>query len=293
MEHRYLIPASPAYFYTCMHSDESHLPPTEQSGPHQGLETKSIEELVAAMHGQTQAAFDAVTASLEPIQHFVEAVVPRMKKGGRLFYIGAGTSGRLGVLDASECPPTFGVDPTKVQGWIAGGDGALRVAVEGAEDNPNGAWNDLSSSQPNELDTVVGIAASGRTPYVVGGLQAAREAGLLTACITCNPDSAVVEAADHPLVAVTGPEFVTGSTRLNAGTATKLILNLISTTAMIQLGHVVGSKMVDMKPSNAKLQERGVRMIQDATGASAAEAAASLRVTNDVRASIEQLNERG
>lgn len=293
MEHRCLIPASPAYFYTCMHSDESHLPPTEQSGPHQGLETKSIEELVAAMHGQTQAAFDAVTASLEPIQHFVEAVVPRMKKGGRLFYIGAGTSGRLGVLDASECPPTFGVDPTKVQGWIAGGDGALRVAVEGAEDNPNGAWNDLSSSQPTELDTVVGIAASGRTPYVVGGLQAARESGLLTACITCNPDSAVVEAADHPLVAVTGPEFVTGSTRLNAGTATKLILNLISTTAMIQLGHVVGSKMVDMKPSNAKLQERGVRMIQDATGASAAEAAASLRVTNDVRASIEQLNERG
>ena len=293
MEHRCLIPASPAYFYTCMHSDESHLPPTEQSGPHQGLETKSIEELVAAMHGQTQAAFDAVTASLEPIQHFVEAVVPRMKKGGRLFYIGAGTSGRLGVLDASECPPTFGVDPTKVQGWIAGGDGALRVAVEGAEDNPNGAWKDLSSSQPTELDTVVGIAASGRTPYVVGGLQAAREAGLLTACITCNPDSAVVEAADHPLVAVTGPEFVTGSTRLNAGTATKLVLNLISTTAMIQLGHVVGSKMVDMKPSNAKLQERGVRMIQDATGASAAEAAASLRVTNDVRASIEQLNERG
>lgn len=276
-----------------MHSDETHLPPTEQSGPHQGLETKSIEELVAAMHGQTQAAFDAVTASLEPIQHFVEAVVPRMKKGGRLFYIGAGTSGRLGVLDASECPPTFGVDPTKVQGWIAGGDGALRVAVEGAEDNPNGAWNDLSSSQPTELDTVVGIAASGRTPYVVGGLQAARESGLLTACITCNPDSAVVEAADHPLVAVTGPEFVTGSTRLNAGTATKLILNLISTTVMIQLGHVVGSKMVDMKPSNAKLQERGVRMIQDATGASAAEAAASLRVTNDVRASIEQLNERG
>ena len=293
VEHRCLIPASPAYFYPCMHSDESHLPPTEQSGPHQGLETKSIEELVAAMHGQTQAAFDAVTASLEPIQHFVEAVVPRMKKGGRLFYIGAGTSGRLGVLDASECPPTFGVDPTKVQGWIAGGDGALRVAVEGAEDNPNGAWNDLSSSQPTELDTVVGIAASGRTPYVVGGLQAAREAGLLTACITCNPDSAVVEAADHPLVAVTGPEFVTGSTRLNAGTATKLILNLISTTAMIQLGHVVGSKMVDMKPSNAKLQERGIRMIQEATGASAEEAAASLQETNDVRASIEQLNERG
>jgi len=276
-----------------MHANESHLPPTEQTGPHQGLETKSIEELVLAMHGQTQAAFDAVTANLASIQHFVEALVPRMKKGGRLFYIGAGTSGRLGVLDASECPPTFGVDATVVQGWIAGGDGALRVAVEGAEDDPNGAWNDLAAAHPTPQDTLVGIAASGRTPYVVGGLEAARKAGLLTACITCNPDSAVVEVADHPMVAVTGPEFVTGSTRLNAGTATKLILNLISTTVMIQLGHVVGSKMVDMKPSNAKLQERGVRMIQDATGASAEEAAASLRVTNDVRASIEQLNKRG
>lgn len=293
MEHRYLIPAESAYFYTCMHADESHLPPTEQSGPHQGLEAKSIVELVTAMHGQTQAAFDAVSASLGPIQHFVEALVPRMKEGGRLFYIGAGTSGRLGVLDASECPPTFGVDPTKVQGWIAGGDGALRVAVEGAEDDPNGAWNDLASAHPNPQDTLVGIAASGRTPYVVGGLKAARKAGLLTACITCNPDSAVVEVAEHPMVAVTGPEFVTGSTRLNAGTATKLILNLISTTAMIQLGHVVGSKMVDMKPSNAKLQERGIRMIQEATGVSAEEAAASLEETNDVRASIEQLNERG
>ena len=293
VERRCLIPAESAYFYTCMHADESHLPPTEQSGPNQGLEAKSIEELVAAMHGQTQSAFDAVSASLEPIQQFIEALVPRMKKGGRLFYIGAGTSGRLGVLDASECPPTFGVDPSKVQGWIAGGDGALRVAVEGAEDDPNGAWNDLASAHPTPQDTLIGIAASGRTPYVVGGLKAARKAGLLTACITCNPDSAVVEVAEHPMVAVTGPEFVTGSTRLNAGTATKLILNLISTTAMIQLGHVVGSKMVDMKPSNAKLQERGIRMIQEATGASVEEAASSLQETNDVRASIEQLNERG
>lgn len=293
VECNHLIPASPAYFYSCMHADESHLPPTEQSGPHQGLESKSIPELVAAMHGQTQAAFDAVGAALPQVEQFIEALVPRMKAGGRLFYIGAGTSGRLGVLDASECPPTFGVDPTKVQGWIAGGDGALRVAVEGAEDDPDGAWLDLASAQPTPQDTLVGIAASGRTPYVVGGLKAARGAGLLTACVTCNPDSAVVEVAEHPMVAVTGPEFVTGSTRLNAGTATKLILNLISTTAMIQLGHVVGSKMVDMKPSNAKLQERGVRMIQEATGVSAEEAAASLEETNDVRASIAQLNERG
>ncbi len=293
VEYQRLIPALPAYFCSSMNAEESHLPPTEQSGPHQGLDSKSIEELVTAMHGQTQGALDAVGAALDSVQRFVEALVPRMKKGGRLFYIGAGTSGRLGVLDASECPPTFGVDATQVQGWIAGGDGALRVAVEGAEDDPNGAWRDLSAAQPTPLDTLIGIAASGRTPYVVGGLKAAHEAGLLTACITCNPQSAVTETADHAMVAVTGPEFVTGSTRLNAGTATKLILNLISTTAMIQLGHVVGSKMVDMKPSNAKLQERGVRMIQDATGASAEEAAASLRMTNDVRASIEQLNERG
>ena len=293
VECNHLIPASPAYFYRCMHAAESHLPPTEQSGPHQGLESKSIPELVAAMHGQTQAAFDAVGAALLQVEQFIEALVPRMKAGGRLFYIGAGTSGRLGVLDASECPPTFGVDATKVQGWIAGGDGALRVAVEGAEDDPDGAWLDLASAQPTPQDTLVGIAASGRTPYVVGGLKAARELGLLTACITCNPDSAVVQAAEHAMIAVTGPEFVTGSTRLNAGTATKLILNLSSTTAMIKLGHVVGSKMVDMKPSNAKLQERGVRMIQEATGVSADEAAESLEVTNDVRASIEQLNERG
>ena len=287
-----LIPASPAYFYSSMHADESHLPPTEQSGPHQGLESKSIPELIAAMQGQTRAVFDAVSAALPYVERFIEALVPRMKSGGRLFYIGAGTSGRLGVLDASECPPTFGVDPTKVQGWIAGGDGALRVAVEGAEDDPDGAWSDLASAQPTPQDTLVGIAASGRTPYVVGGLKAARDVGLLTGCITCNPDSAVVEAAEHAMIAVTGPEFVTGSTRLNAGTATKLILNLISTTAMIQLGHVVGSKMVDMKPSNAKLQERGVRMIQEATGATAKEAAASLKVTNDVRASIEELTKR-
>ena len=230
VECNHLIPASPAYFYRCMHADESHLPPTEQSGPHQGLESKSIPELVAAMHGQTQAAFDAVGAALPQVEQFIEALVPRMKAGGRLFYIGAGTSGRL--LDASECPPTFGVDATKVQGWIAGGDGALRVAVEGAEDDPDGAWLDLASAQPTPQDTLVGIAASGRTPYVVGGLKAARGAGLLTACVTCNPDSAVVQAAEHPMVAVTGP-INTGSTRL-CGTP-PVDPQLISTTAMIQL----------------------------------------------------------
>lgn len=275
-----------------MEPKQSNLPPTEQTGPHQALETKSVSELVRAMHGQTASAFDAVEQCLPAVEAFLDVLVPRMKEGGRLFYIGAGTSGRLGVLDASECPPTFGVDPSKVQGWIAGGDGALRVAVEGAEDDADGAWQDLASAQPGPLDTLVGIAASGRTPYVVGGLAAAKAAGLLTACITCNPDSAVTRAADHALVAVTGPEFVTGSTRLNAGTATKLVLNLISTTAMIQLGHVVGSKMVDMRPSNAKLHERGVRMICEATGADASVASDVLKLTGDVRRSIEQLKGR-
>lgn len=275
-----------------MHTPKSPLPPTEQSGPHQALETKSIAELVHAMHAGTEAAFAAVESCLDDVVIFLDVLVPRMKAGGRLFYIGAGTSGRLGVLDASECPPTFGVDPSVVQGWIAGGDGALRVAVEGAEDDPEGAWKDLAGAQPGALDTVVGIAASGRTPYVVGGLKAARAAGLVTACITCNPGSAVTEVADHALVAVTGPEFVTGSTRLNAGTATKLVLNLISTTAMIQLGHVVGSKMVDMRPSNAKLVERGIRMICEATGATAEEAAEALNETGDVRASIAKLDSR-
>ena len=243
------------------------------------------------MHTHSEQAFRAVSECLPQVEAFVAALVPRMQQGGRLFYIGAGTSGRLGVVDASECPPTFGVDPEVVQGWIAGGDGALRVAVEGAEDNAAGAWQDLAAMNPTSLDTLVGIAASGRTPYVVGGLREARAAGLTTACISCNPNSAVEGHADFPMVAVTGGEFVTGSTRLNAGTATKLILNLISTTAMIQLGHVKGSRMVDMRPSNTKLVERGIRMIREATGVSQAAAAASLESTGSVRVSIKQLSD--
>ena len=266
---------------------EKKLPPTEQSGPYDGLDKMSIGALLAAMHGHSEAAFQAVSTCLPAIEKFVEALVPRMHQGGRLFYIGAGTSGRLGVLDASECPPTFGVGADVVQGWIAGGDGALRVAVEGAEDNLAGAEADLLRVNPSALDTVVGIAASGRTPYVIGGLKWAQQAGLLTACITCNPNTTVEEYADHALVAVTGPEFITGSTRLNAGTATKLILNLISTTAMIQLGHVIGSQMVDMRPSNDKLRERGRRMIMEATGLTNGEAEALLALHGTVRKAIE------
>ena len=269
----------------------SNLPPTEQTGPVANLEQRSIAELTAAMHAQNGAVQRAVEAAIPALNQFIEALVPRMQAGGRLFYIGAGTSGRLGVMDASECPPTFGVSPDRVMGLIAGGDGALRLAVEGAEDDLEAAWNDMTSFQPTTEDTVIGIAASGRTPYVIGGLKAARVQGLLTACITCNPNSAVEEAAEHALVAVTGAEFVTGSTRLNAGTATKLLLNMISTVAMIHLGHVQGTRMVDMRPSNAKLIERGQRMIIEATGASLEEAQSALESTGNVRAAIQQIQD--
>lgn len=279
------MPGSPPEMY--LSEVEHKLPPTEQAGPHDGLEKMSIGDLLVAMHETSQSAFQSVSNCLPAIEKFVEALVPRMKNGGRLFYIGAGTSGRLGVLDASECPPTFGVGADVVQGWIAGGDGALRVAVEGAEDNFLGAEFDLRQVQPSELDTIVGIAASGRTPYVIGGLQWAQRAGLLTACITCNPGTAMEDHADHAIVAVTGPEFITGSTRLNAGTATKLILNLISTTAMVQLGHVIGSRMVDMRPTNEKLRERGCRMIVEATGLTIAEAERLLAAHGSVREAIE------
>ena len=264
------------------------LPPTEQTGPIRDLETLSIAELTAGMQSSLAAVEQAVTNALPAANALIEALVQRMKQGGRLFYIGAGTSGRLGVIDASECPPTFGVDPGVVIGLIAGGDGALRIAVEGAEDNSEGAWSDLQAFEPNTLDTVIGIAASGRTPYVIGGLQQARDAGLLTGCIACNPDTEVERVAEYALVAVTGPEFITGSTRLNAGTATKLLLNMITTVTMIQLGHVRGSQMVDMRPSNKKLVERGVRMIIEATGLDADRALSLLSSTGSVRAAIDQ-----
>ena len=274
--------------YLCTVSN-NNLPPTEQPGDHENLDAMSIADLVGNMHTQTRAAFDSVEACLPQIKSFVEALVPRMQRGGRLFYIGAGTSGRLGILDASECPPTFGVEPEVIQGLIAGGDGALRVAVEGAEDDVEGAWNDLAAANPVPNDTLIGIAASGRTPYVIGGIQKARESGLLTACITCNPSTQLEANCTHAMVAITGPEFVTGSTRLNAGTATKLILNLISTSAMVQLGHVQGSSMVDMKLSNAKLVERGIRMIQTATGVDEKRASELLQSSGNVRKAIDQI----
>lgn len=204
---------------------ERPLPPTEQSGPVADLHTLSVRELLDAMHRVDDDVQSAVLAAMPALTALTEALVDRMREGGRLFYLGAGTSGRLGVVDASECPPTFGVASDRVVGIMAGGDSAIRAAVEGAEDDAEQGWKDLKAHGIQAQDTVVGIAASGRTPYVIGALRQARLRGVLTGCVTCNPESQIIQACDHPVVAVTGPEFVTGSTRMKAGTATKLILN--------------------------------------------------------------------
>ena len=264
-----------------------HLPPTEQSGPVDDLHTMTVRELLEAMHRVDDDVQPAVLNALPALEELTKSLVDRMKKGGRLFYLGAGTSGRLGIVDASECPPTFGVSPNLVVGIMAGGDSAIRAAVEGAEDDAEQGWKDLEKHAITPLDTVVGIAASGQTPYVIGALQQARRHGLLTGCITCNPESAIVEACDHPVVAVTGPEFVTGSTRMKAGTATKLLLNRLTTATMIQLGHVQGNRMVDMQLTNAKLVQRGARMVAEATGLNMKDAEALLIGQGSVRSAIQ------
>lgn len=206
-----------------------------------------------------------VEKSLPQIERLVTKVVEQMEKGGRLFYIGAGTSGRLGILDASECPPTFGVPHDWVIGLIAGGDSAIRMAVENAEDSTTGAWTDLQNYAINPLDFVLGIAASGTTPYVVHGLHQCRMQNIPTGCITCNPDSPITYESDYKIEVAVGPEYITGSTRMKSGTAQKMVLNMISTAVMIKLGRVLDNKMVDMKLSNAKLVDRGVRQIMQWT----------------------------
>ncbi len=238
---------------------------TEQDSLHNDLETMDAGELLAKINEEDQKVALAVKAVLPAIERFVGALVEKMKTGGRLFYIGAGTSGRLGILDASECPPTFGVAPGKVIGIIAGGDLAIRNAVENAEDDPEQAYKDLKVHQVNEKDVVVGIAASGKTPYVVGGLERCNELGIITGAITCNPGSALDLTAQYSMVPIVGPEFVTGSSRMKAGTAQKMILNMITTSAMIMLGHIKGNKMIDMQLSNDKLVDRGTRMIMEST----------------------------
>ena len=258
--------------------------PTEAPSPHRHLEQRSAADLLQAMNAEDQTVAGAVKRALPQIEALVETTVAALKAGGRLFYIGAGTSGRLGVVDASECPPTFGVPQQLVTGLIAGGDSAIRQAVEGAEDDAAGGWRDLLAAGAAAGDVVVGLAASGSTPYVVGGLRDARSQGLYTGCITCNPDTAVAAAAEYPVEVVTGPEFVTGSTRLKAGTAQKLVLNMLSTVTMIRLGRVLDNRMVDMALSNDKLWDRGSRMLQEEFGIADEEARQLLQQHGNVRA---------
>lgn len=236
---------------------------TESESNHDHLEQMSVKELLTNINGEDQTVAQSVEKVIPQIEALVKEIVPRMEKGGRIFYIGAGTSGRLGILDASECPPTYGVEHGMVVGLIAGGDSAIRLAVENAEDDEEQAWKDLDEYLINHKDTVIGIAASGRTPYVIGGVKKAKENGILTGCITCNPDSALAWEVDFPIEPIVGPEFVTGSTRMKAGTAQKLVLNMISTSVMIQLGRVEGNRMVDMQLSNKKLIDRGTKMVME------------------------------
>jgi N-acetylmuramic acid 6-phosphate etherase len=243
-----------------MESKEIKASVTESPSLFDNLENMSVHELLVNINKEDAKVHLAVQKAIPQIEQLVERIVERMKKGGRIFYLGAGTSGRLGVLDASEIPPTFGVSDAVI-GLIAGGDTALRKAVENAEDDNNKAWEELTKFNINTNDTVIGIAASGTTPYVRGGIKAARENGILTGCITCNPNSKLAEATEFPIEAIVGPEFVTGSTRLKAGTAQKMILNMITTSIMIKLGRVKGNKMVNMQLNNKKLAERGARMI--------------------------------
>lgn len=260
---------------------------TEAASNYRNLEHMSVAEILLAMNAEDQKVAHAVGLTLEPIRAFVEQLIPKVKKGGRLFYIGAGTSGRLGIIDASECPPTFGVGPDVVIGLIAGGDGAIRKAVEFAEDSETQAWEDLSQYSIGSDDTVVGIAASGTTPYVVFGLMACQNHGITTACICSNPDSPVTKFANYPIVVDLGPEFLTGSTRLKSGSAQKMILNMISTALMIGLGRVKDHKMVDMQLSNQKLLERGTAMIQEALQISKKEAQDLLLKFGSVRAVLD------
>jgi N-acetylmuramic acid 6-phosphate etherase len=266
----------------------SSLLATEQPSLHTNLDKKSVGELLIEMNEEDQQVALVVQKTIPQVEELVTKIVERMKRGGRIFYIGAGTSGRLGVLDASEIPPTFGMPSGMVVGLIAGGDVALRHPVENAEDDTEKAWQALRQHNINPNDTLIGIAASGTTPYVVGGLRNARANGILTASIACNPDSAIAQEADIRIEAIVGPEFVTGSTRLKSGTAQKMILNMISTTVMIQLGRVKGNKMVNMQLTNAKLIDRGTRMIMEETQLDYDQAKNLLVIHGSVQKAIEK-----
>ena len=260
---------------------------TESNSRYDDLEKMSIQELLENINREDGTVHLAVGKIIPQIEAVVNSIIPRIKIGGRLFYIGAGTSGRLGILDASEIPPTFGVPYDIVIGLIAGGDKAIRTAVESAEDDEKGAWRDLEKFSPNKNDTIIGIAASGRTPYVIGAVKDAKEKGLFTACITCNPETLLAKEVDIPLEAIVGPEFVTGSTRMKAGTAQKLILNMITTSIMVKLGKVKGNKMIDMQLTNNKLVERGAKMILEKLNLSFDESRRLLLLHGSVRDAID------
>lgn len=262
---------------------------TESASHYDQLEQQSVKELLTNINHEDQTVPLAVEKEIPQIEKLVELSAERMKQGGRLFYLGAGTSGRLGIVDASECPPTFGVPHGMVVGLIAGGDTAIRKAVEFAEDDREQGWKDLLEFAVNEKDIVVGIAASGTTPYVLGALETAKSKGILTGGISCNPDSPLSRLADVAITPVVGPEFVTGSTRMKSGTAQKLVLNMLSTAIMIRLGRVRGNRMVDMQLTNEKLVDRGTRMIMDATGLNEAASAKLLSEYGSVRAAVDSV----
>jgi N-acetylmuramic acid 6-phosphate etherase len=263
---------------------------TEQDSNYKHLEKMSISELLIHINNEDKTVPTAVERALPQIKHLVAIIVTKLKNGGRLFYIGAGTSGRLGILDASECPPTFGVSHNLVIGIIAGGDSAIRKAVEFAEDSTEQGWEDLQAYQISNKDVVIGIAASGTTPYVISALKKCNENEIISGCITCNKNSPLSITAQFPIEVIVGAEFVTGSSRMKAGTAQKLVLNMITTTTMIQLGHIKGNKMVDMQLSNNKLVDRGTKMLMTELNISQEKAQSLLNTYKNVRLAIKNYN---
>lgn len=260
---------------------------SEQSSEYNNLEKKSVGEILRDINTEDKKVALAVEKAIPQIEKLVTQIVSRMKRGGRIFYMGAGTSGRIGVLDASEIPPTFGMDPGWVIGIIAGGDTALRNPVENAEDDPNQGWHDLEKFNINDKDTVIGIAASGTTPYVIKAIEECRRHGILTAAITSNPDAPISAAADIPIEMVVGPEYVTGSSRMKSGSGQKMICNMITTSVMIKMGRVKGNKMVNMQLSNAKLVDRGTRMVIEELGLPYEEAKRQLLMHGSVKKAVD------
>lgn len=263
---------------------------TEADSNYNHLEKMSINELLVNINNEDKTVPHAVEKAIPQIESLVTQIVSKLKNGGRLFYIGAGTSGRLGIVDASECPPTFGVPHELVIGLIAGGDSAIRKAVEFAEDSTEQGWKDLKSNNINNNDVVIGIAASGTTPYVIGALEKCNKEGIITGCITCNHNSPLSVTAKFPIEVIVGPEFVTGSSRMKAGTAQKLVLNMITTSTMIQLGKIKGNKMVDMQLSNNKLVDRGEKMLMNELNINLEQAKLLLEKYNNVREAIKAYN---